>query len=157
MKASIIAALFALMVLPSTLWGMGQCTKQKLNEIEGGPFIFGDWSALYKSYSKYKVCDNGNDVSEGYSEAVARLLSDHWDKLPELSSIYSKRRGFKKFMLQHIDATVDYNDLQKIRQLSETQCPSTTHSLCAAIGLHVEAAIKESNEVLQKSPSRVDR
>lgn len=149
MRAIMIAAL-AVSLTPLAVLGNGQCTKQDFDEAQHVGFAFSDWKGLYNFYLKFKKCDDGGETSESYSEAVVRLLADHWDKLPEFVALSSKHVGFKKFVFRHIDATTSDDDLKKISQLSRVQCPGTDRALCAAIGSQAEAAIKESNEVLQK-------
>ena len=71
------------------------------------------WDALYKSYKLYRQCDDGA-VGEGYSESVARILSDHWNTLPELARLAGKDSRFRAFVIGHVDATLTMDDVRKI-------------------------------------------
>jgi hypothetical protein len=70
------------------------------------------WDALYKSYSSHPTCDDGI-VGENYSESVARILVDNWNTLPRLASIARENGDFRRFVLKHVDATLDMNDLKE--------------------------------------------
>ena len=141
---AITGAIAALWLLPVVAWSNGQCTMQDLQEAASGGFAFPDWKALYVSYSRFKSCDQGGDISEGYSESVVRLLADHWDRLPELAALSGKHRGFTEFVLRHIDATTNDDDLKKIAESSGKRCPLGVAALCAAIHKQAKAAIEES-------------
>lgn len=101
------------------------------------------WDALYRSYHRFAPrCDDGS-IAEGYSESVARILVDHWDTLPRLSELAEQNHAFKKFVLQHIDATMDSEDLHKIRERATRRCPSGQGNLCAQIKREAARAINE--------------
>jgi hypothetical protein len=103
------------------------------------------WDALYRSYEKYRACDDGA-IAEGYSEAVARLLADHWETLPRLIALKMREPRFWRFVLKHIDATDDSGDLEKIRLNSTKHCAAELNSACASIERAAEVAIRESND-----------
>jgi len=46
-------------------------------------------------------------------------------------------------VLAHIDATLDANDLKKIRAKANTQCPSALRVVCAELAKQADAALKE--------------
>jgi hypothetical protein len=144
MKSHLLLIIFSLLGLASQgSWANGQCTKRDLDQVESMTLVFQDWADLYKSYTKFKQCDSGGDISEGYSEAVVRLLADHWDKLDQFVSL-SKKTKFKAFVLRHIDATTSDNDLVLIAHRAEAECTSHARQLCIEIGAQARAAIQES-------------
>ena len=100
------------------------------------------WNALYKSFESHKQCDDGA-IGEGYSEATARILVDHWNTLPDLARILSKDKEFRSFVLKHIDATLDENDIRKIRKNASAQCPAGLRKLCADLKTQANRALKE--------------
>jgi hypothetical protein len=100
------------------------------------------WEALYKSFRLYGYCDDGA-VGEGYSESVARILVDHWNTLPRLASLARENADFRRFVLKHVDATLDMKDVEKIRKRAITQCPEGLHALCNDLTKQAEAALKE--------------
>ena len=76
--------------------------KQSLREAD----TLRNWESLYKSYKLYKQCDDGA-IAEGYSESVARILVDHWSRLDRLAAIAKTDVAFERFMMKHVDATLD--------------------------------------------------
>jgi hypothetical protein len=87
------------------------------------------WDALYKWYGVYRQCDDGA-IAEGISEAVARGLVDRWETLPRLAQLGKQSPKFQRFVLKHVDQTLDDNDLKKIRTSAATKCPSGLRALC---------------------------
>jgi hypothetical protein len=100
------------------------------------------WHALYKSFESYRECDDGA-IAEGYSESVARILVDHWKRLPELADLSFKDPDFGHFVLRHVDATLDIGDLDKIRHKASTQCPVALRKLCGDLRKQANLARKE--------------
>lgn len=100
------------------------------------------WSAVNQNRIKFGHCDDG-DIAEGNSEAVARLLADHWDSLPELSTLISKTPALKTYVLKHIDSTLDTKDLDKIQAQATHSCPAKLKVLCGEIKDAAETAATE--------------
>jgi len=100
------------------------------------------WDALYKSYASYRSCGDGF-VGENYSESVARLLVDHWNTLPRLASLARENIEFRRFVLKHVDATLDMRDVEKIKAKASTQCPQGLRALCDDLGKQADSALKE--------------
>lgn len=100
------------------------------------------WESLYKSYKRYGHCDDGA-IAEGYSESVARILVDHWNTLSQLTSLASKDTKFLRFVLMHVDATLDTGDIEKIKVNATTRCPSGLHATCVQLKKNAESALKE--------------
>jgi hypothetical protein len=101
-----------------------------------------NWDALYKSYRLYRQCDDGA-IGEGYSESVARILVDHWNTLPQLDRLTKKETGFLRFVVRHIDATLNMSDVEKIRNNATMQCPTGLRTLCGDLRKQTDAALKE--------------
>ncbi|RKR42864.1 hypothetical protein [Paraburkholderia sp. BL17N1] len=90
------------------------------------------WDAASVAFTKYGQCDDG-DIAEGYSEAIARLLVDRWNTLPRLGQLIKRNPSLKGFVLRHIDSTLDTADLDKIKGLSTSSCPSGMETFCKAL------------------------
>jgi len=101
------------------------------------------WEVLHTSYHLYHNCDDGA-IAEGYSESVARILVDRWRTLPRLAELTKSDPRFWKFVLKHIDSTLDTKDLKRMRSMAKTQCPSALHSVCTNLTREADAALKES-------------
>jgi hypothetical protein len=91
------------------------------------------WDALYKWHGTYRQCDDGG-TAEGISEAVARNLVDRWETLPRLAQLGKQSPEFLRFVLKHLDETLDDNDLKIIRTSAATKCPSGLRALCDNLG-----------------------
>ncbi len=90
------------------------------------------WAQVDLAYTKYRHCDDGA-IAEGNSEAIARLLVDQWQTLPQLDALIKRNPPLKAFVLRHVDTTLDTNDLNKIKQLSTASCPAGMGALCRAL------------------------
>jgi hypothetical protein len=99
------------------------------------------WDALYRSYRLYRECDDGA-IAEGYDESVARILVDQWSSLPRLASLAGGDAAFRLFVLRHINAVDDSDDLKKIRASAKTHCPNGLTGLCAVLSKKADAALK---------------
>lgn len=91
------------------------------------------WSKVNTVFTRYGHCDDGG-IAEGNSEAIARLLVDHWQTLPQLEALVRRHPALKAFVLRHIDTTLDTGDLSKIETLSLSSCPTGMGSLCRELG-----------------------
>jgi hypothetical protein len=100
------------------------------------------WDELYKSFELFQNCDDGA-IAEGYSESVARILVDRWSTLPRFSFLGTKNVAFRKFVLKHVDASLDTRDLQTIKEKATTQCPDGLRSVCHDLRKQADAALKE--------------
>jgi hypothetical protein len=102
------------------------------------------WDALYASYRSYRQCDDGA-VGEGYSEYVARILADHWNILPHLTRIVRRDAQFRAFVIRHVDATLNLDDLEKIKKSAQTKCPTDLRSICYDLAKQVDSGLKQGS------------
>jgi hypothetical protein len=119
-----------------------RCTDAEAQRAEAQADTPRSWDTLYSSYKSYRQCDDGA-IAEGYSESVARILVDHWSTLPRLANLATKDARFRRFVLTHVDATLDINDLKKISTDAKTQCSSELAAICADLIKKADAAQKE--------------
>lgn len=101
------------------------------------------WSALYHSYKLYRQCDDGA-IAEGYSESVARILVDHWETLPELSTFSRRDARFRRFVLRHLDATLNMDDVEMVRRKAQTRCPKALRPVCVDLIRKADSAMSEN-------------
>jgi len=99
------------------------------------------WDELYRVYKQYGRCNNVS-AAEGFSESVARILVDHWDTLPRLARL-SANHGFRRFVLGHVDATLDMEDVRRISVKATESCPQGLRPLCRDLKVQADAAIDE--------------
>ena len=90
------------------------------------------WTQVDHTFMKFKQCDDGS-IAEGNAEAIARLLVDKWDTLPLLEKLIKKNPALKGFVLQHINTTLDTNDLEKIKENASSHCLKNLDSLCGEL------------------------
>jgi len=110
---------------PTTTLGQQEpCTKAQNSQAEDEADTFRNWDALYRSYRRFARCNDAT-AEEGYSESVARILVDHWETLNRLSQLSARDSVFRKFVLGHIDATLDMDDVARIRRNAIHRCPSS--------------------------------
>lgn len=100
------------------------------------------WDALYGSYKSYRQCDDGA-IAEGYSESVARILVDHWTSLPRLVRFADKDAAFLRFVMKHVDATLNMVDVQTIKTNAQTQCPPGLSKICAELMKQADFALSQ--------------
>lgn len=122
------------------------CTEADAMKAESEADSLRTWDALYRSYRHFSHCDDGA-ISEGYSESVARILADHWETLPRLAVLSHNNEDFLRFVVGHVDATLNMDDVKKIRSSASRQCPAGQNDLCKRLALAAQTAIKEDAEV----------
>ena len=89
-------------------------------------------------------------AAEGYSESVARILADHWESLRQFSRLTENEKGFRAFVLRHLDATLNMEDVRAIHANSMQHCPADLRNLCKDLRKSADAAIKEDPSVGNK-------
>ncbi|AUP76539.1 hypothetical protein CWS02_10855 [Enterobacter sp. EA-1] len=70
-------------------------------------------------------------------------MAEHWNTLPDLGIQISKNPALKKYVLRHIDSTLDTNDLDKIQNYASHLCPAKQEELCGEIKVEAEKAVQE--------------
>lgn len=134
---------FALVLLFSTSIAQARtCTPADAEAADAAVDHLDTWAAVDKNYRKFGHCDDGS-IAEGNSEAVARLLVDKWQTLPELAVLIKRHPSLKRYVLRHIDTTLDTNDLNKIVTLATTSCSVKYEHLCVDIKAAAIRSLKQ--------------
>ncbi len=94
------------------------CTERDAEAADIAVDNLDSWDALHKNYIAYAQCDDGS-IAEGNSETMARRLTDKWPEITKLQYLRNRDSGFEKYIMRHIDATLDADDADT-RQLSIT-------------------------------------
>ncbi|WP_312583581.1 hypothetical protein [Atlantibacter sp.] len=141
MNKFVIAFLMAAFFSPKV--PAAECSKADADAAENTVDHLKTWSSVYDNYVRYQQCDEGS-ISEGNSEAVIRLLVDHWNELPTFKALAKQNPAFEDWVLSHIDATLSVADLQKATDIAKTQCPSPDAELCAKISAAAFHASEEN-------------
>jgi hypothetical protein len=103
------------------------------------------WSALRSWQQHFAACDDG-DIAEAVSEYVTAGLAKEWTGLSELEREVKGSPDFQGFVLQHIDATADDDDLQAVLANATQHCPPRSGSLCTVIADAAKKALADSQE-----------
>ena len=78
----------------------------------------------------------------GIADAIVKLLAHRWQDLPRLASHVSKDGRFHDFVLKHIDATADDDELKTTSKHAQLDCPKGLKSLCGEIKAAADSAIE---------------
>lgn len=134
-----ISILFCIMVIPAA-YGKS-CTPEQAEAADELIDHLDSWEKVDNARKKFGDCDDGS-IAEGNSEAVARLLVDHWNTLPKLAELIRHDPPLKQFVLRHIDSTLDTADLRKIMKLATSSCSKNLARLCADLKVSAERAAR---------------
>jgi len=124
------------------------CTMRDAIRAEEEASSLQSWADVYRSWRIFAHCDDGA-IAEGYSDSIARLLSEHWDSTDELNRLVSHARGFEAFVLKHIDELMSPAQAEKIRHNADAHCPLRAKRLCKLIS----ARIREGNSPADSRPA----
>ena len=102
------------------------------------------WQNIYDSYRKYQQCDDGA-IAEGYSDSITGLMANNWDTLKDLKMFTETDKEFLKFILRHIDASVDPDNVKKVSDNAGQHCAANFSELCSLIKERAEEILKELN------------
>jgi len=103
------------------------------------------WQDLRLWHENYLACDDGY-FAEGISDFVVRTLAKKWESLSALQSEIAKNTKFKDFVIKHIDATTDENQLEMVIENAKLKCPSKLQNLCNEIRNNAQTSLKEIKE-----------
>ncbi|MCS0661115.1 hypothetical protein [Massilia terrae] len=123
-----------------------KCTAREASEADAMVDQLHSWKTVDAVFRRYSQCDSGS-IAEGNSEAVARLLVDKWNTLPALVHLAKSRPGLRRFVVVHVDSTLNTSDLERIIKLSATSCPKGAAGLCDELHTAATAALGEQAPV----------
>jgi hypothetical protein len=108
------------------------CTKSEAMQAEQDIDFLKQWDDVYRWYRKFSHCDDGA-IGEGYSDAVGKLLANHWANLNRLRVLAAKDKAFERFVVKHIDETLSADALRLIIENAQSDCPAGAQRLCKSI------------------------
>jgi hypothetical protein len=98
---------------------------------------------LYKVSKLFPGCFEGGGTAEEASDDIVVRLSHHWSRsLGELQR-HAADRAFTLFVLRHIDATTDSDDLKVISTNARAACPRRASAVCQKVAAAAESALRE--------------
>lgn len=110
-----------------------RCANSDENQAEKDVDSLKTWDQLYRSYKEFAPqCDDGA-VAEGYSDAVGKLLAAHWDHFPRLVKLANADKGFREFVVRHVDESLSSETRAKISKNARSECPADAKRLCGLI------------------------
>lgn len=148
-RSTLVIGYLALIMLTgagsSTNAAQNPCSSLQAEAAQAAVEAAKTWPQLALAQQRFPHCDAGY-VAEANSEAVARLLVDHWDTVSQLDSLAAAQPWFLQFVLLHLDTTLDAADLEHVLQLANTQCRRTSRRLCARLASAARRAIADSRK-----------
>jgi hypothetical protein len=95
-----------------------------------------------KHHKAFAACDDGY-LSEGYSDAVVRLLAYRWDQFDVLAGLSERNPAFRRWVIRHIDASVSSDEIEMIvRHVGKCSGSTKRLDLCVAIRRAATSALK---------------
>jgi hypothetical protein len=138
----LVTLIFALLISPAFAEGAA-CTLSDQHWLSKELPRLKAWDAIHESFRKFTPqCDDGF-IAEGYTDAIVVLLSHHWSSLPELVAISKRDSNFIKFVVRHINASADPDDLKQLLSQVANQCPPENKEICVRIHSATNSAISE--------------
>jgi hypothetical protein len=129
MRTSVICLLFLLVISPAQAH---QCSRADAQAAVAVAATLRSWQSIYAAYERYGPCDDGA-IAEGFTDSVVHLLATNWASLSDAQSLIAQNPAFRSFVISHINASADSDEIAKIAVLASTQCPLSATSLCKEI------------------------
>lgn len=126
----ILAPLLCFLVMSGAM--AAQCTREDAKKAEYGASTLETWEQVFRSYQRYRNCDDGA-IGEGYSSSVATLLAIHWTQLGHLMRLVKTDQAFESFVIVHVDDTMSRDQDVMIRQNMHQKCPKDAAQFCVAL------------------------
>ncbi|NHZ60776.1 hypothetical protein [Massilia genomosp. 1] len=136
-QTRIVVAALLLCLSASPAVHAKKCTISQANAAEDLVDHLDNWEKIAQARKRFGHCDDGS-IAEGMSEAVARVLVDHWDTLPTAAKLMGQDRALKPFVIRHLNTTLNGEDMEKLQALASSSCRPELKRLCA--DLHTAAA-----------------
>lgn len=118
------------------------CSQDEAAKAEAYTDKITSWQALYSGYLQFRHCDDGS-IAEGFQDRTVRLLASSWESLPEGAELMRQNQAFRTFVIRHIGATADTDELRAVSALAQGQCPEGQAELCRDIASASASAAAE--------------
>jgi hypothetical protein len=106
-----------------------KCTDEEAAQADKNLDQLIDWVRVYREFKRFGHCDDGA-LSEGWSDAIVKLLTKRWDTFPRLARLTATDKRFEAFVLRHVDELMSPDEALLIIKNSKTRCPSAARRLC---------------------------
>jgi hypothetical protein len=106
-----------------------------------------NWKALRAHHKAFAACDDG-ELGEGYSDAVATLLSRNWSQFGQFVALARDDAAFQRWTIKHIDASASAENLRRIvAHTSLCIDKAGEKALCTMVRTSAEAALSDADQV----------
>ena len=136
MKPRIPLLAFAVSLL-AVVAGAAQSAPSDVNPLPPGA----NWDTLYQVFYRHRFADDGA-VAEAFSDFVVHRLATRWSTLPSLARLAANDSAFSAFIIRHIDATADLDELRVLVRRT-SNCPARVRSLCSSIHAAAREAVDQ--------------
>src|SRR5437868_5836169 len=106
-----------------------KCTTPDATAADGDLDRLTGWTAVYRSFRRYKQCDDAS-IGEGYSDKIVMLLTKHWLMVTTLSRLAQADLEFGHFVLWHVDELMSPEQARLIIDNADNHCPAGLSTLC---------------------------
>ncbi|OOG52990.1 hypothetical protein B0E48_16795 [Rhodanobacter sp. C03] len=121
----------------------GGCTSTQAKAADNASGSWRSWPSIFAAYQRYGQCDDGA-VGEGFSDSIVHLLASNWGKLNQAQPLIARQPAFQAFIIRHIDASADSDELQNVQRYATHSCPPSATGLCRQIAGAAKNAIAEA-------------
>ena len=129
MRTSMICLLFILAISPAQA---RQCSRADAQAAGAITATLSSWQSIYAAYDRYGPCDDGA-IAEGFTDSVVHLLATNWASLSDAQNLIAKSPSFQSFIVGHVNASADLDEIGQVSSLALTQCPLSATSFCKQI------------------------
>jgi hypothetical protein len=139
MRLAIFIVLSALAVAPLQAH---ECTVAEARAADAASDYWHSWSSIFAAYKRYRQCDNGAP-GEGFSDDIVHVLATHWSSLHQAQRFIAQQPSFQDFIVRHVDATADYDELVRVDHSATNSCPRSATLLCKKLASAAKSALAE--------------
>lgn len=109
-----------------------------------------DWDDLHRTFPALLPRDDGY-VADGISDFIVQRLAKHWSTFPHLAAFAEADTAFGSWVVSHIDATTDWDDLARIERHARGGGPSRYAAFQRRVLTAAHAANIETHRVFEEA------
>lgn len=125
------------------------CSQQDFDKADIAMNSLNSWGAVDDYFTRHSDCDI-DYVNEGTSEKIIRLLIDKWEQLNELSVLVKRKPAIEDYVIEHINSTLDIDDLERLRDYSASNCHIDNENLCERLHVSAISALQKLHSFYSK-------
>ena len=121
------------------------CSEEQAIAAEGQVSDIHDWERLHIVYKEFYACDDGA-ISEGFSDSVANLLTNHWGDIGKLSLILNSDPDYRRFIVKHVDMLITEQQFLLIEK-NVNSCRNEMKAFCEELIVQLDRIRRESEKI----------